>query len=219
MSKKNAHLLQMTALVVVAGLVSLISSSATSTSLINSMSMFNVSHDQSGQGGQGGSVVKTQVHENILVESDDEVVTNIDNESVEKKCESTDTPCDPMQYGSITSGEIGYMDTCGNCQFSGECLEDYVLKNDICVYSPGDPYHDPNRSRDPSASCQANAQWISVDDNLYDIVLNCDRDGCRDAASDRYCFKRESQNNCEGVAYRNTATGETIQNCVWITPK
>lgn len=206
----------MTSVVVVAGLVCLISSSAMSTSLINSMStMFKPSQAQSDQ---SGKVIKTQVHENILVESDDGVVTNIDNESVEKKCDSTDTPCDPMQYGSITSGEIGYMDTCGNCQFSGECLEDYVLKNDICMYSPGDPYHDPNRSRDPSASCQANAQWISIDENIYDTVLNCDQDGCRDEASKRYCFKREGQFNCEGVAYRNINTGQILQNCVWITP-
>lgn len=206
----------MTSVVVVAGLVCLISSSAMSTSLINSMSMmFKPSQAQSDQ---SGKVIKTQVHEDILVESDDGVITNVDNESLEKKCKLTDTPCDPMQHDNISQGDLGYMDVCGNCHFSGECLEGYVLKNEICVYSPGDPYHDPNRSRDPDALCQANAQWIDLDENIYDTVLNCDQDGCRDEASKRYCFKREGQFNCEGVAYRNATTGKILQNCVWITP-
>ncbi len=207
----------MTSVVVVAGLVCLISSSAMSTSLINSMStMFKPSQAQSDQ---SGKVFKTQVHEDILVESDGGVITNIDNESLEKKCKLTDTPCDPTQHDNISQGDLGYMDVCGNCHFSGECLEGYVYKNDMCVYSPGDPYHDPSRSRDPDALCQANAQWIDIDENIYDTVLNCDQDGCRDEASKRYCFKREGQYNCEAVAYRNINTGQILQNCVWITPK
>lgn len=180
----------MTSVVVVTGLVCLISSSVV-----------------------WSNSLRPTAHENIMVESDDGSLVNIDNESLvveEKVCERTDTPCDPEHYSHIASGNVAYMDTCGECHASGECLDGYKLKDDRCWKDLGEPYHDPDFTRDPDARCQGNAQWIDLDYDYYDRKLNA-----------QFCFKRGTRNSCESTAsgMYNDGFNDRLQDCVWITPK
>ena len=188
----------MTPVVVVTGLVCLISSSVV-----------------------WSDSLRPTAHENIMVESDDGSLVNIDNESLvveEKVCERTDTPCDPEHYSHIASGNVAYMDTCGECHASGECLDGYKLKDDRCWKDFGDPYHDPDFTRDPDARCQANAQWIDLNYDYYDTKLNCVTGSCAGGGV-RFCFRRGSRESCESTAGGIFPGNDRVQDCVWITPK
>jgi len=168
-----------------------------------------------------GSLTPT-VHENITVEGDDGEVITVD-ESLkslieEKVCEPTDTLCDPAHYSHIAAGNVAYMDTCGECHASGECLEGYESKDDRCWKDFGDPYHDPDFTRDPDARCQANAQWIDLNYDYYDTKLNCVTGSCAGGGV-RFCFRRGSRESCESTAGGIFPGNDRVQDCVWITPK
>jgi hypothetical protein len=215
----------MTSVVVVAGLVCLISSSLISGSIVSKVRQPEIWSDS----------LRPTAHENIMVEIDDGSLVNIDNESddgslvnidneslvvEEKVCEPTDTPCDPEHYSHIASGNVAYMDTCGECHASGECLDGYKLKDDRCWKDLGEPYHDPDFTRDPDARCQGNAQWIDLNYDYYDTKLNCVKGNCAGAPS-RFCFRRGTRESCESTAggYFTEGQNDRIQDCAWITPK
>ena len=169
-----------------------------------------------------GSLTPT-AHGNVMVEGDDGSLINIDNESIkslteEKICEPTDTPCDPAHYSHIAAGNVAYMDTCGECHASGECLEGYKSKDDRCWKDFGDPYHDPDFTRQPDARCQANAQWIDLNYDYYDTKLNCVKGDCAGGGV-RFCFRRGSRESCESTAGGIFPGNDRVQDCVWITPK
>ncbi len=222
MSKKNTHLLQMTVVPIVLGFVCMISSSVVS-------GMLTMTKEPEAEPVVWSGSLKPAAHENITVEGDDgSVITLDDDGSVEslkslieeKVCEPTDTPCDPEHYSHIASGNLAYLDTCGECHGSGECLDGYKLKDDRCWKDLGDPYHDPDFTRDPDARCQANAQWIDLNYDYYDTKTNCDAGTCGGGGA-RFCFRRTTRENCESTAGGDFTEGQNdrIQDCVWITPK
>tara|TARA_B100000482_G_C12607279_1_gene297598 strand:- start:875 stop:1540 length:666 start_codon:yes stop_codon:yes gene_type:complete len=221
MSKKNAHLLQMTVVPIVLGFACMISSSFVS-------GVLTMTREPEPEPVVWSGSLTPTVHENITVEGDDGAVITVGDDGAvesikslteEKVCEPTDTLCDPAHYSHIAAGNVAYMDTCGECHASGECLEGYKSKDDRCWKDFGDPYHDPDFTRDPDARCQANAQWIDLNYDYYDTMLNCDTGSrCADAGP-RFCFRKGTRKSCESTAGGIFPGNDRVQDCVWITPK
>lgn len=217
---KNAHILQMTVVPIVLGFACMISSSFVS-------GVLTTTREPEPEPEVWSVSLTPTVHKIITVEGDDGAVITIGEngafESVkslieEKVCEPTDTPCDPAHYSHLAAGNVAYMDTCGECHASGECLEGYKSKDDRCWKDFGDPYHDPDFTRDPDARCQANAQWIDLNYDYYDTKLNCVRGSCAGGGA-RFCFRKGTRQSCESTAGSIFPGNDRVQDCVWITPK
>ena len=91
------------------------------------------------------------------------------------------------------------------------------------------PHYRKYSSKKPTASCQANGEWAILDNNYFNRKLNCADTDCLDDGSFNFCFKRESENICNGSAsgyYGRTpeerqlmtdgGRGDRVKDCVWV---
>ena len=138
------------------------------------------------------------------------------------------TPCD----SGMTGRDNHYMN--GECVYKG-CSPGYSDVNGTCIsarwYLPGGvgPHYRKYLSKKPSESCQANGEWKILDSRYFDKKLNCADTDCLDDGSYNFCFKRQSENECNGSAsgyygrnpeertlMEDGGRDDRVKDCVWV---